>query len=196
MTCGEFRDRLDELGTVNLDPGEWALVEDHLAGCARCREDYEAARLLGPRLQSLPRSIVPARPLWDGIEDRLAARTSRTRLLRWALPIAAALATVAVGTFVTLRNDLADSPGALPEEVMAIANAYGEAAAEWRAALVGNWSSSRTSGYLETIDRAIEETRSALLADPGNPHLQRHLLSAHRKRLDLLRQASTVRGSE
>ena len=43
---------------------------------------------------------------------------------------------------------------------------------------------------LESIDRAIEDARSALAADPGNPYLHRQLDKTMRKKIDVLRLAS------
>jgi anti-sigma factor RsiW len=43
---------------------------------------------------------------------------------------------------------------------------------------------------LEAIDRAIEDARSALAADPGNPYLHRQLDNTMRKKIDVLRRAT------
>jgi len=49
---------------------------------------------------------------------------------------------------------------------------------------------------LETIDQAIEEARSALLADPSNPYLNRHLSATMHKKVRLLRQVVQLAFSE
>lgn len=43
---------------------------------------------------------------------------------------------------------------------------------------------------LESIDRAIEDARSALAADPNNPYLHRQLDNTMRKKIDVLRRAT------
>jgi anti-sigma factor RsiW len=45
---------------------------------------------------------------------------------------------------------------------------------------------------LQTIDRAIDECRRALAADPSNLHLSTHLASAQRSKLTLLRRATAL----
>ena len=45
---------------------------------------------------------------------------------------------------------------------------------------------------LKAIDAAINEARMALDNDPANPYLNSHLADARRRKLDLLRQATTL----
>lgn len=45
---------------------------------------------------------------------------------------------------------------------------------------------------LESIDHAIEEARTALAVDPGNPYLHRQLDNTMQKKLDILRRATRV----
>ena len=45
---------------------------------------------------------------------------------------------------------------------------------------------------LKAIDVAINEARMALNNDPANPYLNSHLADARRRKLDLLRQATTL----
>jgi hypothetical protein len=45
---------------------------------------------------------------------------------------------------------------------------------------------------LKAIDDAINEARMALNNDPANPYLNSHLADARRRKLDLLRQATTL----
>src|SRR5690606_33702619 len=49
---------------------------------------------------------------------------------------------------------------------------------------------------LESIDRAIEDARAALDADPGNPYLHRQLDNTMRKKVDVLRLATRVQRAE
>lgn len=45
---------------------------------------------------------------------------------------------------------------------------------------------------LQAIDDAIQEARMALNSDPANPYLSSHLADARRRKLDLLRYATTL----
>ena len=45
---------------------------------------------------------------------------------------------------------------------------------------------------LKAIDDAIQEARTALNNDPANPYLNSHLADARRRKLDLLRHATTL----
>jgi negative regulator of sigma E activity len=45
---------------------------------------------------------------------------------------------------------------------------------------------------LKVIDAAINEARTALNDDPANPYLNSHLADARRRKLDLLRQATSL----
>jgi hypothetical protein len=45
---------------------------------------------------------------------------------------------------------------------------------------------------LKAIDDAIQEARMALDSDPANPYLNSHLADARRRKLDLLRHATTL----
>ena len=45
---------------------------------------------------------------------------------------------------------------------------------------------------LKAIDAAINEARMALNDDPANPYLNSHLADARKRKLDLLRHATTL----
>ena len=47
---------------------------------------------------------------------------------------------------------------------------------------------------LASIDRAIDQSRRALAADPANMYLNRHLADARQRKLSLLRRASALAG--
>jgi anti-sigma factor RsiW len=65
-----------------------AAVAAHLEACPGCRARAEAERALHARLRGLPALDLPA-----GLEERVRARTRRRVpvVVRWALPVAAAL---------------------------------------------------------------------------------------------------------
>ena len=75
-----------------LDAAERARIEAHLGACSVCREQVDFEVALRQRLRGLP---APA--LDPALEGRIRARPGRRgRLLRWALPIAAGLALLAL----------------------------------------------------------------------------------------------------
>ena len=45
---------------------------------------------------------------------------------------------------------------------------------------------------LRIIDRALDQARQAVMADPGNTYLTSHLVETRRKKLDLLRRAAAL----
>jgi len=67
--CADYEERLNDYLDNLLAPPERAGVEQHLEGCAGCREALAAMRSLRERTASLPRSVEPARDLWPGIRD-------------------------------------------------------------------------------------------------------------------------------
>lgn len=78
-----------------LPAAERALVEAHLAGCARCQDQMDAERRLSSALRALP-----APPLPHGLASRVRRRSRKPAALRfrvWAPALAAMLALVLVG---------------------------------------------------------------------------------------------------
>lgn len=76
-----------------LEAGARAEVEAHLALCASCRQQVEEERDLRTRLRALPRPEL--RPGFEP-QVRTALAAASPRRLSWALPIAAALAFLAL----------------------------------------------------------------------------------------------------
>lgn len=82
---------------------------------------------------------------------------------------------------------LADQLAALDSEVSLARRQISQAAAADSTA-GGSWGT--FDANLQVLDRAIRESRAALEQDPENPRLQKTILSAYQKQLDLLRWAS------
>jgi len=117
--CADYEERLNDYLDNLLAPPERAGVEQHLEGCAGCREALAAMRSLRERTASLPRSVEPARNLWPGIRDSLAGprrpvpgsilgfpawMTGWGRLVPAAASVALVLL-VAVAVVIALRRD-------------------------------------------------------------------------------------------
>lgn len=87
MSCDP--ERVTGLVDGALDPDGEATLAEHLESCPSCRQQAEDERNLRARLRELPPPALP-----PGIEfflRRRLRRSGRGRLLRWALPVAAAL---------------------------------------------------------------------------------------------------------
>ena len=164
------------------------------------------------------REDAPARDLWPGVAARLdtAALTPRRRQIAFTLPqlamAAALLIAVASGlTWLAARPDqpvkqeivVAQSePNGLVEGDVQNANF---ADAQFNAAVDDlerilrderDRLDPRTvlviERNLKTIDDAIQEARMALNDDPANTYLNSHLADARRRKLELLRHATTL----
>jgi putative zinc finger protein len=91
---------LAEYADGALGPEDRATVDEHLAGCATCREELALARSARERLADLPELPAPA-----GLElaVRRQAPSGPSRVWRVAAPIAAAAVLVAGGIIVVSR---------------------------------------------------------------------------------------------
>jgi hypothetical protein len=197
MTCESVRDQLDAYVAGTIADRSADEVRGHLEHCAECRADEAALRFLAPRVAALPRSVPPARPLWAGIESRLAPRRAR-RMMPW-LPLAATLVLLAgAGWWLSRQTNnpetvAADASRALPSQ----AAAYQLAATDLEASLLDEGklepvTASALRRDLATMNTAIAETSSALRSDPANEVLQQMHLSALRRKLDVLRRAAAL----
>jgi hypothetical protein len=167
------------------------------------------------------RDELPARELWSGIAARIQSQpASTTRRIAFTLPqlamAASLLIAVASGfTWMVTRPPSADSSGP-------VIQAYGVpddqtggqvvpanfADAQFNAAVTDleqilhderDRLDPRTVQVIErnlkAIDDAIQEARMALNNDPANPYLNSHLADARRRKLDLLRHATSLASS-
>lgn len=208
MNCDEILFHLDAWVDDTLPAAERDAVETHLAGCERCRAEARALRALLAQAQALPREVLPARDLWDGIAGRISMAgtrpdDARTPTPRWRLPAfrpllaAAALGGLLLGVAVT---SLWQRQGARREFVLEQAR-YAQASADLARVLAGNAAAlaPETRAIVEhslgILDQAITEAEAALAADPRNVELEQMLLARYEQRLNLLRRAAAVGGS-
>jgi hypothetical protein len=163
---------------------------------------------------------MPATDLWPGIEARVAARRVHRDTvisLTWSqLAIAASLLVAAsVGITWVVAHPPAAAPGAGQVVVKAEGEPVGAAAGQ---VLPANFADKQFDAAvtdleqilreerdrldprtvmviernLSTIDDAIKQAREALDSDPANPYLNSHLADARRRKLELLRRATTL----
>lgn len=82
-------ERLEALAAGELDRGEAAVVESHLVGCARCRDEVEEWRVLFGALADLP-GLEPSPTFADAVMARVAVRSPWAErfaaLVRWLTP--------------------------------------------------------------------------------------------------------------
>jgi hypothetical protein len=159
----------------------------------------------------------PARDLWPGIAARLQAPVRRNTIaFTWSqLAVAASLLmAVSVGlTWFVARQPVPQ--GAAETVVQAENEPVGSAAGQVQQANFADKQfdaavtdlehilrddrdrlDPRTVMVIErnlkTIDDAIAQAREALDQDPANPYLNSHLADARRRKLELLRRATTL----
>ena len=161
----------------------------------------------------------PARDLWPGVaarlEPRLAAGRTQVSFTLPQLAMAASLL-IAVASGVTW---LAARQPAAPAETLATVVAQSESTGEVEGGIVNaNFADAQYNAAvtdleqilhnerdrldprtvlviernLKAIDAAIQEARAALNDDPANAYLNSHLADARRRKLDLLRHATTL----
>jgi hypothetical protein len=199
-TCTDMAGLLDDYVNATLPPADRARVEQHLAGCARCRAEAAAVRAIVAGARGLPASILPDRDLWSGIEPRLGPRRA-ARPAAWGTwwgRLAAAIGFILLGAaLATLWREPSRTAGFAAEQAR-----YNAASAELARKLTEGSPnlSSLTRAVVERnlaiVDAAIREAERALETDPGNGALEQMLRARYEQRLDLLRRATDAGRSE
>ena len=207
--------RLSEYLDEELSVPEQRALEAHLEECAGCRKALEELRLVTDRAAAL-QDRPPAENLWSGIAQRIGTAQPKRRRTRrrvsFSLPLlaAAGLALILIGAggvWVALSPGMQGAravaeQGALPGDgSLAVAVArqgYDAAVAQLeeiiyeRRAELDSVTVRVIEENLAAIDRAIDEARDALAADPANGYLSQHLAATMRRKVDLLRRAATT----
>lgn len=212
----QITDRLSDYLDDELRASERATIDAHLATCASCRDVLEDLRAIVHAAGRLPER--PEREQWEGVAARIGVAKIRPfsaavrRRFSFTLPqIAAAgiaLMLASGGLVYLLRPEPpAITASAAPEEpigaallmpVALVDTSYDGAVADLEQQLAEGRDrlDPETVRVLEqnlaAIDRAIAECIRALEADPANPYLSNHLVSARHRKLSLLRRASAL----
>jgi anti-sigma factor RsiW len=208
MTHEESAARLDDYLDGTLDAATKAAVEAHVIACPVCRDELTALQSILADARALPRSVMPARELWDGIEGRLGG-SAATRLggsaqrgeralpftQRYRTPLLAAAAVLLLLGGTLIGRLLQPAPTA-PSTFAIDQQRYTEATA----ALARQLASDHTVLPQETravvernlaiVDAAISEAEQALTRDPGNTALEQMVLARYEQRLALLKRAT------
>jgi hypothetical protein len=216
----QWNDRLSEYIDDELTPAERAALEAHLASCAECAVTLAELREVVERAGTLP-ARPPSADLWTGIEPRLERSAAVmpfparavTRRFSFTVPqlVAAGLALMVMsggGVWVLQHGgpatDLPQVAAADPSVVPAsLADPrYDEAIADLEQALNAGRADldpgtiKILEANLDAIDKAIEQSRRALAADPANLYLNSHLADARQRKLALLRRATALVGTK
>jgi len=162
---------------------------------------------------------LPSRDLWSGISTRVEAQpATAARRIALTLPQLAMAATLLIAVASGVTWMLAHPP-AVVDIKQPVIQAYGVPEEETEGKIVqANFADAQFNAAvddlekilreerdrldprtvliiernLKAIDDAINEARMALNNDPANPYLNSHLADARRRKLDLLRQATTL----
>lgn len=199
-----------------LGEAEARALEEHLSECAECRASLVAFEALRGEAARLPRSIQPTRDLWPDIDSALDRRLRDRSLwsLRYPLAAAAVLLIAISSTLTLLLHDRGPQQARPETTVLSGPAVPADAllASQWRAVeeeylrataeLLDALESARPElppatielieRNLRIIDAAIQESRSALAADPANRDIVQLLAAGYEKKLELLRYASRV----
>jgi len=216
MNCDEFKLRIDDLLDGRLSAAEAREAEVHLERCPDCAAELAETVGLAARIAELPRTLEPERDPWPGIAARLAEdRVARGRFGRRELAVAASIllaAAAVIGAYLIGRQQAltASAPAAAPaagaveaEALLASFDALGVLDyATTRQALLEVLERRREQlapetfalvmANLELIEESMARIATALGADPGNELLQRQLVTAYRRQVDLLERAARL----
>jgi hypothetical protein len=219
-THDEYTDRLSEYIDGDLAARERARLESHLEACGGCRETLAELRAVVARAAALE-DAPPDHDLWSGVEQRLEprlrgggrafVRPSLPRRFSFTLPqlMAAGLALMVLSGglvwLARLGGPATDfDPVVAREQSVEVRPAnfaethYDEAIADLEQTLRSGRARLDPATVrvveenLQAIDRAIEQCRSALEADPANTYLNSHLADAKKRKLALLRRATAL----
>jgi hypothetical protein len=210
-----WTDRLSEYLDQELSATEREALEAHLQQCGACSQALEELRQVTERAGALE-DRPPSGDLWSGIATRMAAKSETAshaarRRFTFTVPQLAAAAAALVlltagGMSLALQSggqrggQLAASAQYTGEPVAVAASAYDAAVAELQRMLDERRDQldSATIRVLEenlaAIDHAIAEARAALVEDPSNAYLNKHLATTMWRKVHLLRRAATLTG--
>ena len=216
-----WTERLSEYIDDELSPRERNALETHLAGCQECGVLVDALRAVVARAADLP-AEEPATDLWTAIRARIGgdvrvlplnppAAADRARRFAFSIPqLAAAAAIVAFlsggAVWLSVRNGPAepafvvnDSPLPAAESAVQFAATPYDVAIdqlERELAAARERLDPATIAVIErnlnVIDAAIVEARRALVGDPANPYLNRHLDNTLMTKIEVLRRVTSI----
>lgn len=220
MKCDELEPRLSALVDGSLPVDEQDAIRAHMQSCTRCRglvQDLDRVRRAATSLGSK----TPPDHIWAELSERVryhdsgivrVARpgASRKVIAQW-IGIAAALVVVTIGAYFATR-DMPGGPAgvtagnapasgtveAVAEELNLAMTHYERAIAELEALArtdtnaLNDTVRTELAQNIQTIDRAIAESRGAILKDPGSAPARESLFEALRRKVGVLQATVTL----
>ena len=213
-TCHAVQARLSEFADGDLSGSDRAAVNEHLSGCEECRgllRDLQhirrAAEALGP--------VAPPDHVWLQVAgqarlerptvEQPAVRVARGPVMRQWISLAAALVLVTVGAHYFLNSVPADggNTGAgnaadassvkrIADELSLAMEHYDNAVAELEALAKANkglldaQTAEALRQNIQTVNAAIDESRAALVENPGSEPARNSLIEALRRKVVVL----------
>ncbi len=211
MNADPWTDRLSEYVDDELAPAERLQLEQHLLDCARCREIVDELRDVAAEARTME-DTPPATDLWPAISAALPRAAARSWRVTLSLPQALAASVLLMAVSGLAVWTFTERPGSTASPVAVSADAaagvatpvslsdvrYDRAVAdltqllEQRRARLDPRTAKVIERNLATIDRAITEALAALQQEPADTYLAAHVAEQRRRKLSLLRQASTL----
>lgn len=205
MSCEQYTDWIGDAVDGTLDPASRSELDTHCAGCEACRALLDDLRAIREAAASLDRATPPA-ATWDAIAAKIHG--TERHASQW-FPLAAAAALVlALGTaawfgaanvsreraneaHVELARTAA-SELQLAEQHYLNAIASLEQLTVQQNDALDPAIAAEIAESLKTIDRAIDDSRAALAADPRSFVAQTSLLEALRMKVAVLQETVSL----
>ena len=216
MTCEQISDWLGESVEGTLDAERRAQLDAHTRGCIACRDLLNDLMEIRAAAATLDRRT-PSPELWRAIEARAQrseapTRQSRwagslTRLPRWGALAAAAALMIILGSAIwfAARDQRSGNQNASSELVRSAASELQLAEQHYENAITALEQltvakdnaldpsvAAEIAQSLKSIDRAIDDSRAALKADPNSFIAQTSLLEALRMKVALLQETVSL----
>ena len=213
-TCHDVEPRLSEFADDGLDARDRAAVSAHLAQCSVCRDLLRDLQHIRRAAQSLG-PIAPPDHVWlqvagqaridRPVVDLPPTRIARSPVMRQWVGLAAALVLVTVGAHYFLRS-VPESDGGgqagnpaetasvkrIADELTLAMEHYDNAVAELETlakANSGGLDTQMTEALrqnMQTVNAAIDESRAALVENPGSKTARASLVEALRRKVVVL----------
>ncbi|MEK7381239.1 MAG: zf-HC2 domain-containing protein, partial [Gemmatimonadota bacterium] len=183
LTVEQVNDYVDG----ELTPAEREAVAQHAAECAHCQREIDAYRRVLVRLRGLPADFVPPAGLYDGI---LAAARQGRQLTVFAR--AAAVLLMAGGAAASVHLARRPAPDVPQRAASTAVVAPDPSESELTLAYIVARDSlppqaaAALQRTVDSLDRAIDDTRSALRTYPGDGRLEERLARARQMRLRII----------
>ena len=216
MNCDQCNERLGDMVDDTLAPGDREPVEAHLRGCEACRDLLADLREIRAAAAGLER-LDPSPAVWNAITAKIeplafAPRPPRKRLAALtltrqggALAAAAALVlTLGAAAWFGLASpgrtggSTADLTRTAATELQLAEQHYDNAIKSLEQLMVSKNTvldpavAADIAQSLQTIDRAIADSRAALKAEPESFVAQTSLLEALRMKVTLLQETVSL----